>query len=406
MRDAASSTARLLIGGFLTLAIVMGIGRFHYTPLLPLMQNQYGFGADIAGLIASANFAGYLAGSLLASLLAGGRRRVWAFRAAILASAATTLAMGLTDSLAAWLALRAAGGVASAVAMIPAAGLVAEALARVGEEARVRWVFGGVGAGMAASALMTRLAGGALDASGLWIAAGLASALLAPVVLAEVGERRLAPRLRRSARPRRVPRPLPFWPLFVNYTCQGLGYSVFATFIVAMIKARPGYEALGDWVWVMAGLAGLPSCLFWAWTAERIGFASALLAAYVAQTVGVALPALSDAGWAALLAAAMFGGTFLGITVLTLPLGRHGLGGRGFALLTAGFGVGQMLGPLLAGAFIAGPADHAAALIASAGVLALGTLFLVWAIAIGRSRPAGGAAAATNTEVTSRNGPH
>ncbi|HEX2255588.1 MAG TPA: YbfB/YjiJ family MFS transporter [Afifellaceae bacterium] len=388
MRDPASSTARLLAGGFLTLAIVMGIGRFHYTPLLPLMQREFGFGANIAGLIASANFAGYLAGSLLASAISGGRPRLWAFRAALVASAATTLAMGLTDSVAAWLALRAVGGIASAVAMLAAAGIVAEALARVGEEARVGWLFGGVGAGMALSALMTRLAGDALDSAGLWIAAGLVSALLAPIVVAEVGERRLVPRNRRTSRPRRVPRPLPFWPLFVNYACQGLGYSVFATFIVAIVKARPGFEALGDWVWVMAGLAGLPSCLLWAWAAERIGFANALILAYVAQTAGVALPALSEAGWAALLGAGLFGGTFLGITMLTLPLGRHGLAGRGFAVSTAGFGVGQMLGPLLAGVLMAGPADHAAGLLSSAGVLAVGTLFLVWAVAIGRARRA------------------
>jgi MFS family permease len=384
MRQQASSTARLLAGGFLTLAIVMGIGRFLYTPLLPLMQRDFGFGADLAGLIASANFAGYLAGSVLASALPGEQARLWGFRLALLASAATTLAMGLTDSVAIWLALRAVGGMASAVAMIAAAGIVAEALASVGEEARVGWLFGGVGAGMAASALMTRLAGEALDSAGLWVAAGLASALLAPIVLAEIGERRLVPRPRRSDRQRRVPRPLPFWPLFVTYTCQGLGYSIFATFIVAIVKARPGSDALGDWVWVMAGLAGLPSCLLWGWAAERIGFATALLLAYLAQTAGVTLPAVSDAGWAALLGAGLFGGTFLAVTMLTLPLGRHGVGGRGFAVLTAGFGVGQMLGPLLAGAFIAGPADHAAALLGSAGVLAFGTLVLAWAVAIRR----------------------
>lgn len=388
MKHDSQPTTRLLTGGFLALVVVMGIGRFHYTPLLPLMQREYGFGADIAGLIASANFTGYLIGSVLASFLGGGRLRLWAFRLALVVSAVTTLAMGVTEDLTAWLVLRAVGGVASAVAMIAAAGMVAEALAKVGEEARVGWLFGGVGAGMAASALLVRLAGDELDSAGLWIAAGLASALLVPVILAEVGERRLVPCIRRNARPRRLPRPLLFWPLFVNYTCQGLGYSVFATFIVAIVKARPGFEALGDWVWVMAGLAGLPSCLFWGWAAERIGFANALLAAYLAQIVGVALPALSGAGWAALTGAALFGGTFIGITVLTLPLGRHGMSGRGFAVLTAGFGVGQMLGPLIAGFFIAGPADHAAALLGSAGVLAFGTLFLVWAIVIGRARAA------------------
>jgi hypothetical protein len=130
----------------------------------------------------------------------------------------------------------------------------------------------------------------------------------------------------------------------------------------------------------MVGVAGLPSCLFWAWTAERIGFANALLAAFLAQVAGVLLPALSDAGWAALAAAGLFGGTFLGITVLSLPLGRHGFGGRGFAVLTVGFGFGQMLGPIAAGFYVSGPEDWNVALVASAAVVAFGAAALAYAI--------------------------
>ena len=381
-----SAATRLLIGGFLTLALVMGIGRFFYTPLLPLMQREFGFGAATAGLIASANFAGYLAGSIAASFVLRGKVRLRAFRLAVLASIGTTLAMGLTESLGLWLSLRGLSGVASAIAMILAAGMVSEALAQIGEPGRVGWLFGGVGFGIAASGVLVHFAEGSLDSAGLWIAAGLIGAALLPVIFAEMGDRQLDARPRRADRRRRVPRPLPFPPLLASYMLEGLGYSVFATFIVAIIKTRPGLEGLAEWVWVMVGIAGLPSCLFWAWTAERIGFATALLLAFLAQIIGVMLPALSETGWAALVGALLFGGTFLGITVLTLPLGREGLRGRGFAVLTAGFGLGQMLGPILAGLFIAGPADYGAALIGSAAILALGAAFLVWAML---ARPSG-----------------
>jgi MFS family permease len=74
----------------------------------------------------------------------------------------------------------------------------------------------------------------------------------------------------------------------------------------------------------------------------------------------------------------------MAITVLTMPLGRHGLGGRGFAILTAGFGLGQMLGPLFAGFLVAGEADYNFALTASAAVLGLGLAALIFAI---RLRP-------------------
>ena len=194
----------------------------------------------------------------------------------------------------------------------------------------------------------------------------------------------------RSARARRVahkPQPLPLWPLLLNYSCEGLGYSVVATFIVAIVKARPGMDAVGDWVWVMVGLAGVPSCIFWSAVAERFGFTLALGLAYVAQIVGIVLPAISGAAWAALLSAVLFGGTFMAITALVLAVGRHAARGQGFAVLTAGFGVGQVLGPLAAGFFVAGGADFNAALYASAGIVALGLLFL--GLAAVRARPRG-----------------
>lgn len=373
-------TTRLLLGGSLTLAIVMGVGRFLYTPLLPLMQQQYGFGPEIAGLIASANFAGYLAGSMVTAFVASRAMRMQVFRIGLVASVVTTVAMGLTAELSLWLILRTISGLASAFAMISAAGIVAESLAKVGEDGRLAWMFGGVGAGIAASGLIVHEMAEALQSSSLWVLIGLATAALMPVALIFVGDRELPARPRPTVGTKRVPRPLPFWPLFVTYSCEGLGYSVFATFIVALIKSRPGIEGLGDWVWILTGVAVLPSCLVWAKIAERIGFSLALAFAYVAQIVAVLLPVVSEAPAAALLAAILFGGTFIAITVLTMPLGRHGLGGRGFAVLTAGFGLGQMLGPLGAGFLVVEEAGYRMPLAASAAVLALGLLALAAAI--------------------------
>ncbi len=372
---------RLLLGGFLSLAILMGIGRFHYTPLLPLMQQEYGFGTDVAGLVASVNFAGYLLGSILSALVPRGRPRLLAFRIGILTSVATTLLMGLTDWLPAWLALRGLSGMASAFGMIAAVGIVSDALGRVGAEERLAWVFGGVGCGIAASGLLTEIGHPALSADGLWIAAGLGCLALLPLVLREIGERDLGPPPNTGAAAGRLqPRPIAFWPLLVNYTCEGLGYSVFATFIVTIVKSQPGLGHLGDFVWIVVGLAGLPSNLLWSRVARRIGFAAALALCYVGQIVGVALPALGDGPAPAVAGALLFGGTFMAITFLTGPLGRRSLGGRGFAVLTAGFGLGQMTGPLIAGLFVTGPEDFAAALLASAGILAFGLLFLVGAM--------------------------
>jgi predicted MFS family arabinose efflux permease len=377
---------RLLLGGFLALAVGIGIGRFFYTPLLPLMQRSVGFGSDVAGLIASVNFVGYLLGALIAALVPKGRRRLLVFRLSLMASIATTFATGLTDSLPAWLVLRGIAGIASAFIFVFAAGIVAEALTAAGDSARVGWLFGGVGIGIALSGLMVRIAGPNLDWSELWMAAGLFCALLAPFIFATVKDTALRPNHLRRAIALRVPRPLPLLPLLVNYTCEGFGYSILATFIVALVKARPGMEAIGDWVWVVVGIAGLPSTIFWSWVAERIGFSVALALAYATQLAGILLPVVTGSASAALLSAIFFGGTFMAITALVLALGRETAKGQGFAILTAGFGLGQILGPLAAGYLAVGRADFNEALLVSAGVILIGLLFLALAGMQARAR--------------------
>ena len=228
-------------------------------------------------------------------------------------------------------------------------------------------------------------AGGILDWSGLWIVAGILCALAAPFVLSVVKDTRVRERLA-SGTAARLPQPLPLWPLLVNYTCEGFGYSITATFIVAIVKAHPGMEAIGDWVWIVVGLAGLPSCIFWSAIAERIGYATALALAYAVQLAGILLPAITDSPWAALAAAIFFGGTFMAITALILAVGRQSARGQGFAVLTAGFGLGQILGPLLAGYLGAGRAGFDTALFIAGGVIAIGLVFLALAVMQARAR--------------------
>jgi predicted MFS family arabinose efflux permease len=357
----------------------MGIGRFFYTPLLPLMASQVGFGSDVAGLIASVNFVGYLIGTLLAALVPKGRTRLLLFRASLIASIATTFATGLTQAVPLWLIIRGLAGVASAFAFQFAALIVLEALAPASQGARAGWLFGGVGVGIALSGILVRALGGVLDWSGLWLTAGILSALTAPFIIGTVKDSIVQPGPARG-KTGAMPQSLPLWPLLVNYTCEGFSYSITATFIVAIVRARPGMETIADWVWVVVGLAGLPSCIFWSAVAERIGYATALALAYVTQIAGILLPAITDSPGAALLSAIFFGGTFMAITALMLALGRQSAKGRGFAVLTAGFGLGQIIGPLVAGYLGTGEAGFGTALWIAGSVLGIGLLFLALAV--------------------------
>ena len=60
---------KVLGAGIFSLILVLGVARFSYTPLLPLMQNQAGLGVAEAGWLAAINYAGYLSGALIASLI-------------------------------------------------------------------------------------------------------------------------------------------------------------------------------------------------------------------------------------------------------------------------------------------------------------------------------------------------
>ena len=64
-RVSARAPWTLVLQAAAALAASMGIGRFAYTPILPLMHTQAGLSAQYGSALATANYAGYLAGALL-----------------------------------------------------------------------------------------------------------------------------------------------------------------------------------------------------------------------------------------------------------------------------------------------------------------------------------------------------
>src|SRR5213595_1775561 len=60
------SATAVALAGLTALAVAMGIGRFAFTPILPLMQQDAGLSVAGGGWLASANYLGYLVGALSA----------------------------------------------------------------------------------------------------------------------------------------------------------------------------------------------------------------------------------------------------------------------------------------------------------------------------------------------------
>src|SRR5215218_9588065 len=130
-----------LLGGILALAAAMGIGRFAYTPLLPAMQKAAGLDPTQAGLLAAANYAGYLVGALLAAVAVSASGRIPILRISAIAVAATIALMAVTTGLAVWSVVRFAAGLASAGVLVLATGLVLDDLRRQGRGVMSSWLF-------------------------------------------------------------------------------------------------------------------------------------------------------------------------------------------------------------------------------------------------------------------------
>jgi len=110
------SAATVAAVGLAGLAAAMGIGRFAFTPLFPLMQEQFGISLAQGAWLATANYIGYFVGAVASFVLApdAGRSVRWG----LLGVAGSTLPMGITESFPLWFFLRLLAGIASAFVLV------------------------------------------------------------------------------------------------------------------------------------------------------------------------------------------------------------------------------------------------------------------------------------------------
>jgi predicted MFS family arabinose efflux permease len=349
------------------LAAAMGIGRFAYTPILPLMTSQTALSPQAAGTLATANYVGYLAGALAGAASPRLARSTVAWRVSLVALVITLAAMPLLPNMIGWLLLRTIAGFASAVVFVIAVNSMLEHL----PSHLPGWGFGGVGLGIALSgALVLTMPVTAGWQGAWWTAAGLAAVL-------SVGAWTMRGRSASGAHPLPLPQRRTnrwFAVLFVSYSLEGIGYIIAGTFLVAAIKqSSPGW--LGNGAWVSVGLAAAPSAALWAWLSGRWSHPTLLAGALLVQAFGIALPALAAGAVAALIGAVLFGATFIGISTMALAAGRR-LGYPGaVALLTAGYSVGQIIGPVAVTPLLHHGFSHA--LLAAALVVLLAAMVAV-----------------------------
>lgn len=351
-----NSPLLLAIGGMCAMASAFGFSRFVYTPILPHMAAGLQLSAAQAGLIASANFLGYLIGAF-AGASGPVRRHAYAFFALGLAAGALAMAGMAFDygawTLAAFCFWRFVGGLVSAFVIVCLASLVQEPVIRAGRPAYASAPFAGVGLGIAGSSVMVLLATGAGgDWRTMWLAAAGGGLALAIAAIALTPRPRPAPRTAAAmhgdgAAPRGA-----LARLVVSYGLFGFGYVITATFLVVIVRETPALRPVEPLAWIVVGLSGAASIPFWTWVARRTGDHAAYALGMIAEAVGVALTVLVPSPLAVLAGGALLGGTFMAVTAVGLGLARRmspGAPQKAQAIMSAAFGMGQIVGPLVAG---------------------------------------------------------
>jgi hypothetical protein len=327
--------------GAAAMAAGMGVGRFAYTPILPLMTAGAGLSPQWGAAIATANYAGYLAGALAAVAAPALRTSRVAYRWSLIVVVVTLALMPVLTGDAPWAALRFAAGFASAlVFMVAASTLLAER--RGPRQHLAGYGFGGVGAGIAASGAVVLVLRDGPWQDCWWSAAGLGAVLAAAAWPLRPAAASGSERMARGA----GPAGRWFAMLLLAYTLEGVGYIIAGTFLVAAIDQTASMTT-GSSAWIIVGLAAVPSAALWAGLSRTRSRPALLAAGLGAQAAGIALPALVPGTIAALAAAVLFGATFLGVATVALATGAHLRTPRAVAILTTGYSAGQIAGPVL-----------------------------------------------------------
>jgi len=382
------------------LAVAMGLGRFAFTPLLPIMLQEGKLDLQGGGLLASLNYLGYFIGALSCASIR--LKPAFMVRAGLVATAVLLLGMGLLTEFSAWGALRIAAGVMSAWTFVFASGWGLRRLAETHAPSLGGVIYTGPGIGIAVTGLLVGVAG-RWGSSAAWIGFGLVALALIAVIwrIFGDGDHNLlggqpavaggistpAPASTASEADRSDAR----W-LVALYGLAGFGYIITATFLPVIARhALPG-SPWPDLFWPLFGLAVIPGALIGARAPSHWDNRLLLAVAYALQASGIVLSVVWPTLTGFALGSLLLGMPFTALTLFAVREARRLRGNAAAGLIgyaTASYGVGQIVGPLLAAPLAHRTGSFALPLLIAAVTLAIGSaLFLmVWRRAQRRIHP-------------------
>lgn len=364
----------------ISLAVAMGVGRFAFTPLFPLMVRDGLLDSDAGALLAAGNYLGYLLGALLATRIKLKSATLLAI--GLISTVAVTAAVGWTSSLASWTILRFMAGVLSAWTLVATSAWGLGWLASFGRPHLAGLIFAGVGLGIAAAGMFCLIvAGSGVSSLKMWVELAFLAAIAVliplavswqlPVPVIDTGTPAPQHASRHAASHRTG-------GLIVCYTLFGFGYILPATYLPALARQLVDDPQVFGWAWPLFGIAAALSTVVVSWTLKKANRLSVWAACHLFMAIGVLLPAIWASLISVIIAALLVGGTFMVITMLGMQEARARAPGNATVILgrmTAGFAFGQLMGPVASAAIGRFTADYATALNHALALSAAGLLF-------------------------------
>lgn len=378
MPDSTNSTSLTPIRGALGLSVAMGMGRFFYTPALPLMVAALHWSSAPGAWIATLNYVGYFIGTLVIA-------RGWVepnrliYRLSLIVSTLGLAAVALTPNLLWQGSIRTIAGIASGLIFV----CVTQRIPANSRRPRDGGIsYGGVGFGILVSGAIVLIAGNIADWRQLWLICAAVTAAFTVIAWTwPIPSRVQAPKKTpaEAAPPTDATHdtsPTPFDAnrrramaiLSTGYFFQGGGYIIIGTYLVVLAGPVFGATAAAS-TWLIAGIATAASPLTWSAVAARIGTVKALTVCYCLQVFGALLAVFGSTPIVLIIAAALFGFTFIGVVMMTIGIGTQMGVTNASAKLTSWYSIGQIAGPALVAAALA--ENIVAAFIASAIALAI-----------------------------------
>jgi len=373
------------IAAMISLAVAMGVGRFAFTPLFPLMVRDGVLDAESGALLAASNYLGYLVGALVAARLTMAPGRLLAMGLA--ATVIVTAAVGWSSTVPAWALLRFIAGVLSAWTLIATSAWGLAWLAHLGRPHLAGAIFSGVGLGIAAAGAFC-LVSARFDTFALTLWLELAALAALAVLLPLAVSWRLPAPPAAAAAPSSSPSPRASSSgtrgLVACYALFGFGYILPATYLPALARHFVDDPQVFGLAWPLFGSAAAVSTVLVASGLKHANRVRVWSTCHLVMALGVLLPVVWPTLGAIVASSVLVGGTFMVITMVGMQEARNRASANATLVLgrmTAGFAFGQLMGPVVSAAIGRIVPDQAGALnyaLAASSTGLLASAFYLW----------------------------